>query len=264
VWVKKADEPSLFFATGMAAALLLYTPAFVIFIAPGLAPPSLPAAAVTLATGLTEGLYLILLTYAYRAGDLSLIYPVSRGSSPLFIVAGGMLLLGERLSIFGFGAVALVIAGLVSCAWPGGGARVTPRLVVLSLLTGVAVAAHHVGYKWLFRYWPPYAAIYIVWWVTGATLAAYCLLGRPRRPILPYLKTNAPAAAAMGILAMGGFLLALVALKLTLVSYVGAARNVGVVFGVVFGAYALREPGLGRRLAGAAAIAAGVALLAFA
>jgi len=106
--------------------------------------------------------------------------------------------------------------------------------------------------------------LYIVWWVTGATLATYCLLARRRRPILPYLKTNAPAAAAMGIVAMGGFLLALVALKLTLASYVGAARNVGVVFGVVFGARALREPGLGRRLAGAAAIAAGVALLAFA
>jgi len=266
VWnllIKKAPDPAAHFAGAMGAALILYTPLFFLLVAPGLTAPPAYAWAAAAVTGVTEGVYLILLTHTYRGADLSLVYPVSRGSAPLFIVAGGVALLGERLSPLGYAGIGAVVVGIVVIAWPAAGARVTARAVGLSVLTGAAIAAHHVGYKWLFRFWPPEAAIYIVWLFTFSTLGGYVLLSR-RGAAARYALRHLRSEVVVGVLAMFGFLLALWALDMSLVSYVGAARNVGILFGVLFGARLLGEGAMWQRLAGAAAIVAGVALMALA
>jgi drug/metabolite transporter (DMT)-like permease len=264
LFVKKAAKPSAFFLGAVLFALALYTPVFFLLIAPGMEPPSLEAFAAALSAGLTEGLYFILLTYTYGRGDLSLVYPVSRGSAPIFIVAGGILLLTERVTAVGGLGIGLIVLGIAAVAWPGRGARVTFAAVALSILTGASIAAHHVCYKWALRFWSPYAAIYIAWSVAAFTLAIYCVATRPFFEVVRYIYSRAPAAAAVGVIAMAGFLCALAALDMTLVSYVGAARNVGMVFSVLFGARLLGEGAMGRRLAGAAAITVGVAAMAFA
>jgi len=264
LFVKKAEDPSAFFLGATFFALALYTPAFIMLIAPRLAPPPPAAFAAVAAAGLTEGLYFVLLTYTYRRGDLSLVYPVSRGSAPVFILAGGALFLTERVTPWGGVGIALIVVGIAAVAWPGRGTRVTFGTVALSVLTGAAIAVHHVCYKWALAFWTPYAAIYMAWLVAAATLAFYCVVTRPFFRIAHYIFDHALAAGAVGVVAMAGFLCALVALDMTLVSYVGAARNVGVIFSVLFGAQFLGEGAKWRRLAGAAAITAGVVAMAFA
>lgn len=264
LFVKKAEDPSVFFLGAVLFALALYTPAFVLLIAPALELPPPEALAATALAGLAEGLYFVLLTHTYRRGDLSLVYPVSRGSAPIFILAGGILFLTERVTAFGFVGITFIVVGIAAVAWPGRGARVTFSTVVLSILTGVAIATHHVCYKWALQFVSPYAAIYAAWLVAAATLAAYCLATRPFFKAARYIYDHALSAAAVGVIVMGGFLCALVALDMTLVSYVGAARNVGMVFSVLFGARFLGEGAVWRRLAGAAAITAGVVAMAFA
>lgn len=267
VWnlvVKKASDPSVFFLGAVFFALALYTPAFVFLIAPGLKPLSFEAAAATALAGLTEGIYFILLTFTYRRGDLSLVYPVSRGSAPLFILAGGVLLLAERVTALGYLGIGLIVAGIAAVAWPGRGARVTAVAVALSISTGAAIAAHHVCYKWALGFISPYAAIYMAWSIATATLGVYCLVTRPFFAAARYLYGRIPAAVAVGVIAIVGFLCALVALDMTFVSYVGAARNVGMIFSVIFGAQLLGEGARWRRLAGAGAITAGVVLIALA
>ncbi len=262
--VKKASDPSVFFFGAVAAALAIYTPPFIIFVAPQLTLNSVEPFFATTLAGLIEGFYFILLTHTYRRGDLSLVYPVSRGSAPLFILAGGLLLLTENVTVPGYVGIALIVVGISAVAWPGRGARVTAATVLLSLLTGAAIAAHHVCYKWAIGFVPPYAAIYMAWSVAAATLGVYCLCTRPVFDAARYLYRHFFLAAVVGVVALGGFLCALIALQMTLVSYVGAARNVGMIFSVLFGARFLGEGGRWRRLAGAAAITAGVVLMAFA
>lgn len=264
LFVKKAEDPSAFFLGAILFALALYTPVFFILVAPGIEPPPLEAFAAAASAGVTEGLYFILLTYTYRRGDLSLVYPVSRGSAPIFILAGGIVFLTERVTAFGGLGIGLIVVGIAAVAWPGRGARVTFSAVVLSILTGAAIAGHHVCYKWALRFWSPYAVIYAAWLVAAATLALYCLVTRPFYKTVRYIYSRAAGAAAVGVLSMAGFMCALAALNMTLVSYVGAARNVGMVFSVLFGARLLGEGALWRRLAGAAAITAGIAVMAFA
>lgn len=265
---KKAADPTLFFAGAVTAALALYSPGFWLWVAPRLTWTGRGLWPWVAATGLTEGIYLALLTYTYRRADLSLVYPVSRGAAPLFILAGGLLFLGERVTPWGLAGIGVVIAGIVACAWPAAGARASRSAILWSLAIGAAIAAHTVGYKRLFAYWPPYAAIYIVWWLTAATLWAYFIWDRlafgktARPPVLPYLKTEGFRIVATGVITMGGFSLALLALNMTLASYMGAARNVGIIFSVFFGARVLREGAWWERLGGAAAITAGIVIIA--
>lgn len=264
LFVKKAEDPSAFFLGAILFALALYTPVFFLLIVPGIGHPPFEAFAAAASAGLTEGVYFVLLTYAYRRGDLSLVYPVSRGSAPLFILAGGTVFLAERVTSFGGVGIALIVAGIAAVAWPGRGARVTFSAVGLSLLTGAAIAGHHVCYKWALRFWSPYAAIYAAWLVATFTLGTYCVVTRPFFKVVRYIYEHAVAVAAVGVIAMAGFICALAALNMTLVSYVGAARNVGMVFSVLFGARLLGEGAMWRRLAGAAAITVGVAAMALA
>ena len=53
--------------------------------------------ALGLVSGLIEAIYFALLAGAYRRGDLSVVYPIARGTAPLILVAVGVGLLGERL-----------------------------------------------------------------------------------------------------------------------------------------------------------------------
>jgi drug/metabolite transporter (DMT)-like permease len=262
--VKKASDPSVFFWGATVSAVAVYTPIFILVIAPELEINSWEPLAATALAGFIEGIYFILLTFTYRRGDLSVVYPVSRGSAPLFILAGGVLILAENVTVLGYVGIALIVAGIGTVAWPGRGARVTTATVSLSLLTGAAIAAHHVCYKWALGSVSPYAAIYIAWLVATATLGVYCFVTRPVFTAARYLYRQFFLAAAVGVVAMAGFLCALVALDMTLVSYVGPARNVGMIFSVLFGARLLGEGARWRRLAGAFSITIGVVVMAFA
>src|SRR5437588_3425274 len=69
----------------------------------GIALPFLPAPAVAswpylAASSVVEVLYGVLLAAAYRIGDLSHAYPLMRGTAPLLVAIGSVVLVGERLS----------------------------------------------------------------------------------------------------------------------------------------------------------------------
>ena len=53
------------------------------------------------ASGVVEAAYFILLSAAYRRGDLSVVYPLARGTAPLLAVFIGIVVFGERLGVAG-------------------------------------------------------------------------------------------------------------------------------------------------------------------
>ncbi|HEX6176661.1 MAG TPA: DMT family transporter, partial [Candidatus Binatia bacterium] len=57
--------------------------------------------------------YFILLNQGYRVGDLSLVYPLARGTGPLLSSIAAILFLGERPSIIALAGALLIIGGAV-------------------------------------------------------------------------------------------------------------------------------------------------------
>src|SRR5260370_42689288 len=99
--------------------------------------PSLGWAAAGLAavSASFEIAYLFLLSTAYRRGELSVVYPIARGSAPMLSVLVGIGILGERLATVQLVGVALLIAGILAVTLP----QTSGRATVPALLTGVAI-----------------------------------------------------------------------------------------------------------------------------
>jgi drug/metabolite transporter (DMT)-like permease len=88
--------------------------------------------------------YELLLLVAYRAGDLSQVYPVARGTAPLLVAAYAGLVLGERLAPVQLAGLAGVCAGLLVLAQAGRGTQ-WRAAVGPALATGVFIAAYTVA-----------------------------------------------------------------------------------------------------------------------
>src|SRR3546814_4512423 len=61
--------------------------------------------------------YYYFLALAYKWGDLSRVYPISRGIAPLLVSVGALIFVGEQLSVLGWSGVLLVSAGICILAF---------------------------------------------------------------------------------------------------------------------------------------------------
>lgn len=219
-----------------------------------------------LLSGLLESVYFLLLGSAYQRGDLSLVYPLARGSAPLFVTLFALAFLGERVLPQGIAGILLVVGGiytlhLTSLDWRG---LLAPLLALrrerasqLALLVGVTIASYSVVDKVGVRYVRPFQYLYLVFVVSGVALAPYMLTAR-RAAIRREWQANKAAIVAVALMSVGSFLLVLSALTSSQVSYVASVREVSVVFGAALGALVLRERFGGSKILGAVLILAGI------
>jgi len=127
VLLKTAGDPLRAAAIGMTAAAAVIVPAAAIgWVAIG--RPTVPPEAIGLsvASGALEAAYFGFLAAAYRRGDLSVVYPIARGTAPLLAVAVGIGVLGERLGTPGIAGVALLLVGLLTLQRPWRFLRAAP------------------------------------------------------------------------------------------------------------------------------------------
>ena len=146
VRLKTAGDPLRAATVGMLAATLGIVPAgFIAWSASG--RPALPIEGVALGvlSGVIEAGYFILLSAAYRRGDLSVIYPIARGTAPLLAVAVGVFVLGERLGLAGSIGVAALLAGVLILQRPWvvlrGKSSFDPS-IAFALAIGVTIATY--------------------------------------------------------------------------------------------------------------------------
>jgi len=223
---------------------------------------------VLLSAGL-EALYFLLLGGAYQRGDLSLVYPLARGSALLFVTLFAFIFLGERAVPLGLGGIALIIAGVYTLhvkagapAGPGPG-LLAPLLSVrerpsqLALLTGLTIASYSVVDKVGVSYVDPAQYIYLIFLFAALALTPYMLLAR-RPAVVAVWRANRGAvlAAALGFFA--SYLLVLFVIRISRVSYVSSVREMSVVFAALLGAFVLHEPLGEKKILGAVLIFAGI------
>src|SRR5690349_20350325 len=97
----------------VAAAFGIIPAGIVVWWVGGAKPLPIEGVALGVISGLIEAGYFILLSAAYRRGDLSVVYPIARGTAPLLAVAFGVGLLGEQLGLAGSIGVVFLIAGFL-------------------------------------------------------------------------------------------------------------------------------------------------------
>ncbi|MEP6752860.1 MAG: EamA family transporter [Candidatus Dormiibacterota bacterium] len=264
VLVKVSGDPMRTFRRATVVAALVITPitaaVWVFSDHPSLTPTAAGLAAVS--AGL-ELLYLVLLSAAYRRGELSVVYPIARGSAPLLAVAAGLGLLGERLTLGQMAGVALLLLGILAVTLP----QTSGRATIPALLTGVSIAAYSAVDRVGVRLSTP--------WLYGWLLIALLAIGlvimewvmsrlRPKTIAEPEVApVRWPQATLIGIFMWGGYLLVLAALSIAPLSVVAPVRETAIVAVAVWGVWKLRErKGAALKLLGATATLIGVVLLA--
>jgi len=227
-----------------------------------------------LVSAVAETGYFITLVRGYSQGDLSLVYPISRGSAPIFAVVFSGLLLSERLPWFGYLGIGLMVIGIYVASLPLGGGRrdfwattVAPfRNVAVgwSLASAIFISIYSISDKIAVNATPP--LIYNWWVFVGNAVLWMPLVWRrfPSRRNFDELRKNSRGVIATSVMMVGAYAAALVALSLTSASYVVAGRGLSVVIGAFLGSLMLKEGFGSTRIMGATLMVAGLAMIAFA
>lgn len=229
-------------------------------------PMGLFAWIAVVASGVVHGVYFLLLQHGYRHGDLSVVYPVARGTGPLFAVAAAVLLFGERPGVagsLGIGAVLVgivLVSGLVSA--PGSPKRSAG--VGWGTLTGLWIATYTVIDAWAVTTLDlsPFVFFLLSLVLTAIVMAPFAL--RDPACVREEWRQSRRQVVTVGVLSPVAFTLVLFALRLAPLAYVAPLREVSMMVGVFYGAWVLRERVTAMRLAGVLCMIAGVVAFAFA
>jgi len=209
-----------------------------------------------IASAALELVYFVLLTTAYRRSDLSLVYPIARGSAPV-LVLGGAAVVG--VAVGAVQAIGVILVGLGVVLVRGLRRSVDRRGVLLALAIGATIA----GYTLVDKEGIEHAATlsYLVLVLAPAALVTLAVQ-LARGGVASIRAAFSRSAVLAGVLSFVAYALALAALELAPAASVAAVRETSILFAVALGAYALRERVSAMRVAGAVVTVTGVVLVA--
>jgi drug/metabolite transporter (DMT)-like permease len=247
------------------AVSVLYLPVLVaaLVIEPG--PLGWEAFVFMAGSGVLHTVYASLLQRGYRTGDLSLVYPLARGTGPLISTFAAIAIFGERPGLLGLLGALLIVLAVLALARPSpeaGGEH--GRAAGIAVLTGVAIAGYTLWDKQavdglalspLVYYWGTNTA-------NALLLTAIVLRGRRREWVALAWRTSRGAAAGVALLSPLAYVLILYALAHAPVSAVAPARELSILIGTMLGTTVLSETDGGLRAAASVAILLGVVALA--
>ena len=208
--------------------------------------------------------YFVLLNQGYRLGDLSLVYPLARGTGPLLSSIAAIIFLGERPSAIALTGALLIIVGVVVLSGNPNKLRQTgaQKAISFALITGTFIAAYTLWDKQAVSRFA-IAPLLLDW---GANLGRAILLtpfalGYWQNTRVEW-RDHRAEAIGVAVLAPLSYILVLTAMQFTPVSYVAPAREISILIATAMGTRLLAEGDVHRRLAAAAAMVVGVVALA--
>ena len=222
-------------------------------------------------SGILHVLYYVVLLRGYRKADLTVVYPLARGSGPLLSSLVAILFLGEQISALGGLGIVAVVGGVFLVAGgpglfrqahdPHQRARIRKGMVY-GLLTGIFIASYTVvdGYSVKVLLLSPILVDYIANFVRLAFLLPSVVRDLPAARVL--WASQWKYAAIVGIISPISYVLVLYAMQVAPMSHVAPAREVSMLFAALLGGHLLGEGDRVARLLGAACIAIGVMALA--
>jgi drug/metabolite transporter (DMT)-like permease len=217
-------------------------------------------------SGALHALYFLLLQRGYREGDLSLVYPLARGTGPLLSTLAALVIFAERPSALALAGGAIIVAAVLSLAGAGGGMRTAGgdrrRAVAFAVLTGIAIASYTLWDKQAVG--PLGIEPVVYYWGTNVAETALLtgLVAHRRAEVRATWGRYRRQAIGVAVLSPLAYVLVLFALAHAPVSYVAPARELSILVGAIAGTTVLAEGHRRRRLLAAGAIFAGIVALA--
>ncbi len=206
-----------------------------------------------IASGVLETVYVVALAYAYRVGELSFVYPVTRGVAPVLALLATIAVLGHAVSASEVVGVLIVAGGVVLVRGPEGSADARALLAVATISASIAaytlvdrVGIQHAG-----------ALTYFVLVLAGPALVYPPIVG-----IAAVRREIGLITVVAAIANLGSFLLGLLALRRAAAAPVLAVRSTSIVIATLLAGRVLSEHVSRGRLAGSILVFAGVAVLA--
>jgi drug/metabolite transporter (DMT)-like permease len=220
--------------------------------------------ALMLASAVIHTAYYLMLDRGYRSGDLSLVYPLARGSAPLLTVLGAVLLLQERPGPVALTGAALIGAGAVLLTGNVRRLRDAGSLpaVGYALLTACMIASYSVVDKLAVSAFlvPP---LLQDWASNLGRVAIMTPMVMKQRSALPALwRRSWIEITGVAVLCPLAYILVLSTMVFTPVSYVAPAREISILFAALMGAHLLSEADAKQRIGAAAAMVIGIVCLA--
>ncbi|WP_410671818.1 EamA family transporter [Amycolatopsis sp. cmx-4-68] len=208
--------------------------------------------------------YGIVLQRGYRVGDLSVVYPVARGTGPLLSVLAAVLVLGERPGPLGLLGAFLVVAGVLVIST--GRKAEDPRAVKAGILYGLLTGAVIAGYTlWDAHSVTGVGVPPVVYFGLGSVLQSALLVPgalADRAEVGRIWREHRREVLLVGLLSPVAYILVLFALTMAPVSLVAPARELSIVLGGLAAWLVLGERDAVRRLTGSAIVLSGIAAIA--
>ena len=222
-------------------------------------------------SGVLHVLYFVVLLRGYRKADLTVVYPLARGTGPLLSSMVAITFLGESLSALGALGIAAVVGGVFLIAGGVNLLRTAAKEqsararihkgMFYGVLTGVFIASYTVvdGYAVKIMLLSPILVDYMGNLLRILLLAPVALRKPDELKVL--WKQQWKYALAVAVVSPVAYVLVLYAMQHAPMSHVAPAREVSMLFAALIGGHLLKEGDRKARIFGAVLIAAGVTAL---
>jgi drug/metabolite transporter (DMT)-like permease len=217
-----------------------------------------------------EAGYFAAIAQAYQTGDLSVVYPLARGTAPLLTLIWSTLFLHEAHRWGGIAGIAIIALGLYVINLPRLGAWLEPLRELnrpgprWALLAGLCISGYTTVDKFGIGLVEPLLYTYLALWLTLGLLTPFTLRAMRWGGLRDELRHSRWSSVLAGFTTLAAYAIVLYAMQAgTPASYAGAVREISVVLGAGLGVFVLKEKGTAMRLAGAALVAVGVIAIKF-
>ena len=192
------------------------------------------------ASGVVHALYYVFLAYPYQHGEISVVYPIARGSGIAATALLGWMLLGEAVSLLGAAGIAAVSAGILSMSLPALRQHRDRRGIVLALYVGATIVTYSIVDKKGVEFVKPVVYLCIAELLAAALMFPYVYC-KCRTELVATAKRYWRYILGIGIFAVISYLLILYAFTMGPVGYIVACREISVAFVVFLGVVILKE-----------------------
>ena len=214
-----------------------------------------------IATVIIHVFYRLNVIYSYRYGDLSYIYPISRGSSCLFVAIISILFLSSDISVAGFVGILIVCIGLflisysknLSFNFRGFALAISTAILITAytLVDGVGVRLSENGFSYI--YW--------LFTLNGIPLLIIGLIskdGLRKRETYTFR-----SGIAAGVFATSSYAIVVWSMQFIEIAYVSSIREISIVFATIIGMLFLFEKNAKSRIIPSILIVSGISVVYF-